>query len=341
LKGTLFLTGTSKTLTPSTFSVRTAFSFQTSAMAKVPGHVLLGGGTGFIGSAFNTLLKSKGYNVTIISRMPGPKRVTWFDIDLGGIPEGITAVVNLAGQNVLDPMQRWTPGFKQNVWNSRVNTTATLTQAITKATTKPEVFLTISGVGIYKPGEETNFDENSEVGTSFDFLSKLAIEWEKAAQLPPTLNVRNVIVRSGVVLGRTGGMIKQMYLPFFFGLGGPIASGKQPLPWIHVKDLCNLFLFAIENRQISGVLNGVAPEVITNEEFTNAFAKAMVRPAFLRVPESVLNMMFSAERAKIMTMGQKVLPSRVLQYGFKYEYPKINDAVKSCSKLFYDKGEII
>lgn len=304
------------------------------------GHVLLGGGTGFIGSAFNYLLKKNGYNVTIISRMPGPQRLTWFDITSNGLPEGVTAVVNLAGQNVLDPTRRWTPGFKQNVRNSRVNTTHTLAQAITKAKQKPNVFLSISGVGVYKPSTTVKYDEDSDVGIPFDFLSELCHEWEAAAKLPDK-DVRSVIVRSGVVLGRQGGMIKQLYIPFFFGLGGPVGSGKQYMPWIHLADLCHLLLYAIENSNVSGILNGVAPQVITNGDFTKAFANALHRPAFLPLPEFAVNTIFGKERAKIMTEGQEVLPKRVLQYGFKHTYPDITSAAKDVSKLFYSKDKLL
>ncbi|XP_075224300.1 epimerase family protein SDR39U1 isoform X2 [Lycorma delicatula] len=273
--------------------------------------------------------------------MPGPQRRTWFDISERGLPESITAVVNLAGQNVLDPMQRWTPGFKQNVKNSRINTTLTLAKAIVKAKKKPSVFITISGVGIYKPSETIVYDEMSPVKDSFDFLSKLAIEWEEAAKLPPGSNVRNVIIRSGVVLGRGGGMIKQMYPAFFCGFGGPIASGNQYLPWIHIKDLCKLLLFCIENKEVVGILNGVAPQIVTNQQFTYAFARAMMRPAFFRVPEIMLNLMFSEERAKIMTQGQKVVPKRALEYGFNFEYSDIKSACQDCSRLMYSAKEPI
>lgn len=303
-------------------------------MAVSRGHVLLGGGTGFVGSALKQLLLSKKYDVTVISRMPGAKRVTWFDVCSSGLPDGVTAVVNLAGQNILDPLQRWTPGFKQNVWNSRVNTTHTLAKAIEHAKVKPEVFVTVSGVGIYDPTKDDVYDECSSTSESFDFLSKLANEWEQAGKVS---SVRHVIIRSGVVLGRTGGMIQQMFLPFYFGLGGPIGSGKQPLPWIHVKDLCNLFVFAIENPKVDGVLNGVAPQIITNEDFTKTFAQVLGRPAFFRVPQFGLNLMFSEERAKIMTMGQKVCPKRVQEFGFQYEFPDIEDALKNVSRLFYSK----
>ncbi|BES88728.1 Domain of unknown function (DUF1731) [Nesidiocoris tenuis] len=307
-------------------------------MAPAGRHVLLGGGTGFVGSALKQVLLSKNYDVTVISRMPGPRRVTWFDVQSRGLPEGVTAVVNLAGQNILDPLQRWTPGFRQNVWNSRVNTTKTLAEAIVNSKIKPDVFLTVSGVGIYDPRKtDVVYDEKSPIGEPFDFLSKLAIEWEKAACLPADVNVRQAVIRSGVVLGRTGGMIQQLYLQFFFGMGGPISSGCQPLPWIHLKDLCNMFVFAIENPKVNGVLNGVAPQIISNAEFAEAFASVLGRPAMFRVPEFALNLMFSEERAKIMTMGQRVAPARPLELGFQYEYPEIRPALASMSRLFYSK----
>lgn len=287
----------------------------------------LGGGTGFIGTHLCTLLKSKGYGVTVISRMPGPQRMTWNDLKQSGLPVGTSAVINLAGQNVLDPKQRWNAGFKQNVFNSRINTTGALANAINETNHKPEVFITLSGVGIYKPDSKKLYDEASQ-GEEFDFLSRLCHEWEKAAQLPPNGGTRQVIIRSGVVLGRDGGMIKQLYLPFFLGLGGPVASGEQFLPWIHIDDLTRLIVFAMENEQIKGILNGVAPERITNKQFSQAFAGAMRRPALIPVPKFVLDVLLSEERANMLTLGQKVVPKRVEKLGFKYYYPDIVSACK-------------
>lgn len=200
--------------------------------------------------------------------MPGPGRLSWQDIQNKGIPEGTTAVINLAGQNVLDIKQRWNAGFKQNIWNSRVNTTTALANAICNSTLKPKVFVTISGVGIYPPSDDNEYTEDSRV-EEYDFLSKLCHEWEKAAKLPPNINVRQATIRSGVVLGRYGGMIKQLYLPFYLGLGGPVLPGDQYLPWIHIGDLTRLFLFVIENDKIKGILNGVAPQAVTNKVFSN------------------------------------------------------------------------
>ena len=147
--------------------------------------------------------------------------ISWTDIERLGIPTGTTAVVNLAGQNVLDPSRRWTDGFKQNVYNSRINTTSSLVRAITTGQNKPEVFVNISGVSLYKPNEKKVYTED-DPGENYDFMSKLCIDWEKAATIPKDVGVRTVKIRTGVVIGREGGMIKSLILPFWFGFGGPI-----------------------------------------------------------------------------------------------------------------------
>lgn len=198
--------------------------------------------------------------------MPGPNRITWHDLGKDGLPENITAVVNLAGQNVLDPTRRWSPGFKQNVWNSRVNTTSALVKSIVEAKNKPKVFVNISGVSLYPPSNEKYTEDYH--GNDYDFMSKLCLVWEEAANVPEESGVRQVKIRTGAVIGRDGGMIKSLLLPFWFGVGGIIGDGKQTLPWIHMADLCNLIKYSIENERVSGVLNGVAPQIITNADFT-------------------------------------------------------------------------
>lgn len=141
-----------------------------------------GGGTGFVGTRLAKHLAGQGYEVTVVSRMPGLKRITWHQLKKDGLPKGVTSVVNLAGQNVLDPSRRWTAGFKQNVWNSRINSAASLVKAIEKAG-GVEAFVNISGVSHYPPNENKVYTENDEV-QGFDFMSRLCLEWEKAATLP-------------------------------------------------------------------------------------------------------------------------------------------------------------
>nr|CAH7713263.1 unnamed protein product [Callosobruchus chinensis] len=292
-----------------------------------PGNVLIGGGTGFIGSALRNVLRGKGYGITVISRMPGPSRISWNDLNQKGLPKDTTAVVNLAGQNVMDFTRRWTAGFKQNVYNSRVNTTAALAKAIDDASVKPSVFVTISGVGAYKPDPKKEYTEESPCG-NFDFFSKLCKDWESAAKLSKE-KCRVVTIRSGVVLGRDGGMIKQLYLPFYLGLGGPIGMGDQFMPWIHIDDLTSLIVYAIENPKVEGVLNGVAPTPCTNKEFSSAFGKALHRPAFIPVPSFVFDILLNKERAVMVTEGQKVIPKKTLSTGFNYKYPNIETACRS------------
>ncbi|KAL7288165.1 hypothetical protein TKK_0017719 [Trichogramma kaykai] len=294
-------------------------------------HVVIGGGTGYVGSCIATALHSLNVRTTIISRMPGPNRISWQHLETNGLPNDTTAVINVAGQNILDFTQRWTPGFKQNVYNSRVKTNDQLVKAITNSDVK--TFITISGVAYYPPdGKEYSEYDKCE---KYDFLSELTHDWEKASELPDGCSTRRAIVRSGVVLGRTGGMIKQTFLPFFLGVGGPLGSGDQYMPWIHIKDLVNIFIHILKNDNVSGVYNGVAPELVTNAKFTKAFASALTRPAFFPVPGFLLKMLLNEERAKVMLEGQKVLPKRVLESGFKYEYPTIEEACKQFGVLFY------
>jgi len=297
--------------------------------------VLIGGGSGFIGTALTKALKAKGYFVRIVSRKPSPLSMSWTELERKGLPENCTAVVGMAGQNVFDVSRRWTAGFQQNVWASRVLTTRTLASAINRAEVKPKVFISMSGVGYYKPSATEEYTEDSP-GGDFDFLSKLAKDWEEASILPSSCSsVRRVVIRSGVVLGREGGMINNLFWPFFFGVGGPVGTGQQYFPWIHIQDMVDLILYSIETEKVSGVLNGVAPQIITNKQFAQAFGKALWRPAFIPIPTFVLNAAFSEERAKIMTEGQKVIPKRTLELGYKFKFPDIDSTCKSCSAVIY------
>lgn len=231
-------------------------------------HCISGGGTGFIGKRLTKQLVRSGYEVTIISRMPGQRSITWHELEEKGIPKSVTCVVNLCGQNVLDPTRRWTPGFQQNVFNSRINTSSALVKAIMKAPDgQVGVFVNISGCSSYFPAENLIYTEEDQVA-NFDFMSNLCIEWEKAATIPQGVPCRNVKIRTGVVIGKGGGMIASIYLPFLMGLGGPMGTGHQPLPWIHIDDLCRLIQYAIENTEVKGVLNGVAPDLVTNSQFS-------------------------------------------------------------------------
>jgi len=296
-----------------------------------PDKVLVGGGSGFVGQEVCLQLRKAGYEVIVISRTAGANRLKWEDITSKGIPAGTKAVINLAGQNVLDPFSRWSPEFKELCRTSRIETTKTLATAIKHAPEKPNVFVSMSGVGFYAPTKD-GCDESGSQGS--DWLADLAGDWEDASRGCGD-GVRLVILRPGVVLGRTGGMINQIFMPFFFGLGGRMGDGTQPFPWVHVKDLAGLIKYAVETEKMEGVYNAVAPQMITNQKFVDTFASSLNRPAFIPLPAFVWNFVFGEERAVMITEGQKIRPRRTLEAGYNFRFPTIETATAEFSKLLY------
>eukprot|EP00095_Tigriopus_kingsejongensis_P003349 snap_masked-scaffold1479_size39259-processed-gene-0.4 protein:Tk03349 transcript:snap_masked-scaffold1479_size39259-processed-gene-0.4-mRNA-1 annotation:"upf0105 protein c14orf124 homolog" len=229
---------------------------QSEAAGAGRGTIVVGGGSGFIGGVLTRSLQSQGYRVTILSRSSGPGRLTWDDLAGQGFPEHTRAVINLAGQNILAPFTFWTESFKTLVRTSRVGTAQSLVRAIQAAPRdrRPPVYVQVTGVGFYHYHTPKAQDERSP-GGDHDFWARLVQDWEAAAQVPEDLGVRQVFIRSGVVLGRQGGMIQQLFWPFFFGVGGRMGEGSQWMPWIHVKDLVGIIEHAIKDDQVKGVLN--------------------------------------------------------------------------------------
>ena len=176
------------------------------------------------------------------------------------------------------------------------------------------------------------FDEDFVLKSPKSYLENLCKDWEDSAALPNTVNIRHVGIRVGVVLGPDGGIIRQSYWPFYFGLGGIIGTGKQFFQWIHIKDIVNLFVHAIENELVSGCLNGVAPNACTNYTFTKAYGAALHRPTFFPVPEFAIQFLAGAERADIILKGNKIIPKRTLESGFQFQYPDIENAIKDILK---------
>jgi len=316
--------------------------------------VLVAGGTGFVGREIVATLERLNYEVIVVSRnsergsRPGnvwsflaghdssgskQRMISWNQIEDDGLPSGTVAVVNSAGRNVLDPFRRWTEPFKEEVYSSRVKTNSVLAKAIIKAKVKPLAMVTMSGVGYYPPSDLT-CDEDSP-GGQHDFLSRLVTDWEAAADLPPDVNTRVCKLRSGVVLGRNGGMIQQTFLPFFLGLGGPMGWGQQIMPWIHVKDVARLVAHCIQSSECEGVYNAVAPHVVTNKEFSKSFAGALRRPAIFPVPLFVMNAVFGSERCSLVTASQVVVPKRTQESGFTFHYPTMDEACQEFAHMFY------
>ncbi|XP_033115731.1 epimerase family protein SDR39U1-like [Anneissia japonica] len=288
--------------------------------------VLVGGGRGFIGSAVCRLLQKRGHDWTIISRTSGPKTISWSELKKNGLQE-CDAIINLSGENAYNPMKRWNEGFKKEVISSRVEITSDIAKLISEANNPPKVFVSASAVGYYAPSTTVEYTEESPPGN--DFFARLSVDWENAAKLAESNETRVAIVRIGVVLGKDGGAIQQMKLPFLIGVGGVIGSGDQFFPWIHVDDAAGIFVHAVENNQVKGILNGTAPGVTTNRDFTKAYASALWRPSIFPVPGFVIKMMVGSERASLVLEGQNVQPKRTLDSGYEFKYTNLADALKN------------
>jgi uncharacterized protein (TIGR01777 family) len=278
--------------------------------------ISMSGATGFIGDMLIKRFFEKGWPVNVIDR----QSLTLDDKEfIEKKIEGSDVVINLAGAPVL---KRWNEGYKKEIYDSRIDTTRKITIAIRNARRKPLVFISGSAIGIYN-SKETHTEESRHFAA--DFMGKVCRDWEHEA-LEAAVSTRVVIFRTGVVLGQNGGALKTMYTPFKFGLGGIIGNGKQSFSWIHITDLMNAFVFAIENESFSGIVNAVAPDPTTNYHFTKTFGKVLNQPAIMRVPEFALKLMYG-EGSQALTSGQNVLPEKLLKAGFTFSFPTIEKAL--------------
>uniref|UniRef100_A0A2S2P647 Epimerase family protein SDR39U1 n=1 Tax=Schizaphis graminum TaxID=13262 RepID=A0A2S2P647_SCHGA len=302
------------------------------------GRVLIGGGTGFVGKYLKQYLKDQNYDVTIISRKNNDINksnsvISWDQIKKNEIPLDTVAVINAAGEPILEPTRFWTSKFKKSVWDSRVMTNQYLVDAINNMNTpKPKLFISFSGVGIYPPNTDKSKPYTESYGVKeFDYLSKLVIGIEESA-IPKSDDVRSVIIRLGVVLGRHGGFISQLYPFFRFGLGICMGNGSQFFPWIHIDDVCRLVLFAIENNRVEGIVNGVAPEIITHQYFAKSFVEVFGHSFVLKVPGIIFKLIFGTERAKMVLEGQAVEPTKLNSLNFVFKLPDVKTALCRVSK---------
>lgn len=302
----------------------------------MPKTVTIAGGTGFIGSYVAESLYRDGYTVLISSRNPEkvPPHLKKFEIfkwdsNIQEFPIEVLqrsdVVVNLIGETI---SQRWTQKVKERLRSSRINSTRNIVRAFSKVNTSGKVFISASAIGIYGSKREEPLSEESTVGD--DFLAKLCIDWENEAKRAEEFGVRVVVLRIGVVLWKDGGFLARLIPLFKLGLGGKISDGKAWLSWIHIDDLAKVIKFAIENEKIQGIYNVVAPNPVTNKEFTETLAKILKRPAFFTVPKFGLKLLFGAELAEIvLTASQRVKPERLINAGFKFNYEDIESTLRS------------
>ena len=285
--------------------------------------IAISGSTGFIGKQLTEFLLLRGYEIITISR----KDFSGTDNQLAKIINSADVIINLAGSSVLC---RWNTRNREQILSSRIKTTRMLMDAIriNASDHRPGVFINASAIGIYKESEI--HDETSKVFND-DFLAYVCKAWEAETIPLNELEIRNCIIRIGIVLGTTGGTFAKMLPLFKAGLGGKLASGKQPFSFIHINDYCRAIVHIIEKGQSSGIYNLVSPQPTTNEIFTKELACRLNRPALFVVPEIALKIVYG-EAAKLITHGATVLPTRLINESFEFGFPDISSAIKELVK---------
>lgn len=291
--------------------------------------ILITGGTGTVGTQLKSLLEAKGFTVKILSRKSDPgKGIYAWDLAKKYIDprawENVSHVVHLAGAGVAD--KRWTDDRKREIIDSRVDSTKLLFEEINVKKIALDGFISASAIGIYGfDTEDVLLTENSPAGDGF--LAEVTAVWEKEVNKIRTLGIRTVLVRIGIVLSPEGGALVEMAKPVKLGVGSPLGSGQQWISWIHVSDLCNLFLFAIQNASLEGPINAVAPQPVQNGTFMAALAKALHRPFFLpSVPAFVMKLLLG-EMAGMILGGNKVSADKPIQIGYKYAFGSLEGAL--------------
>jgi uncharacterized protein (TIGR01777 family) len=292
--------------------------------------ILITGGTGLVGTQLTNLLKTNDFQVSCLSRSVGSEDIGLFEWDIpkqtidARAFDGVKAVIHLAGASVADG--RWTAQRRKSIMDSRVNSTRLLYKYLSGLTTKPEVFVSAAAVGIY--GFDTGDDlmqEDSPTGN--DFLAEVVKAWECEVDKISVLGIRVVKLRIGIVLAEDGGAYPKIAAPIKFGMGAPLGSGNQYMSWIHIDDLCKMFLYAI-NSSVRGTFNAVASNPVTNSEFTKVVAKNLRRPLILpNVPSFVLKLALG-EMSNIVLGGNKVSNQKILNSGFSFQFDKLEMAVQ-------------
>jgi hypothetical protein len=291
-------------------------------------HVLITGGTGFIGRALCPLLRDSGYDLTVLTRDPGRAADAVPDarlIERLDQADRIDAVVNLAGEPLAEG--RWSDQRKEAFRQSRIGTTQNLRQWLERQPpeTRPRVLVSGSAIGYYGPRDDTPLSEDAPPGD--DFGARLCRDWEAAAVEAQALGVRVARIRIGVVLGGDGGALAKMLPPFKLGAGGPMGSGEQWMSWVHRSDLARLIQWLLETATAQGAYNGTAPEPARNREFARTLGKVLGRPAMLITPALALKLMFG-EMSGLLLTGQRVLPAKAQAEGFVFRHPALEGALR-------------
>lgn len=290
-------------------------------------HIAISGATGFVGRRLITELAEEGHSILKLGRgASGPGQRHW-DPAAGepelGMEPPLDGVVHLAGEPV---SQRWNADVKRRIRESRVLGTRNLVAAMGKLAVRPRVLVSASAVGLYGERGDQILDESSPPASGF--LADVCREWEEEADKAAVFGVRVVKIRIGLVLGREGGALGKMLLPFRLGLGAKLGDGSQWMSWIHLDDLTGMIRYALSHDAAQGAWNGVAPNPVTNSVFTRELAAAVHRPAWFAAPRLVIEI-GAGEMAQILFFSQRCTPAAALKAGFQFRYPELGGALRA------------
>lgn len=300
-------------------------------------NVLITGGTGFVGKFLVKELLKKGYSVSVLSRSQYENNsdVSYYqwDVTAQQIDEAAVLqadyIVHLSGENIAQ--KRWTIKRKEEIHHSRVDSGQLIYSVLKKHNKRLEAFVSASAVGYYGAVSGEGICTEATLPGN-DFLGKSCQDWEKAADLMAGLGVRTVKIRSGVVLGKNGGIIQALTPIFKKGLGSALGSGKQYMPWIHIRDLCRIYIEAIENTEMSGAFNATISDSTTNLYFTRVLAKSLDRPLWLPNIPSFLLRLLVGEKGAVLLTGRRVSSDKLKKIGFDFQYLDLKKAVRDVVK---------
>jgi len=297
-------------------------------------NVCITGGTGLIGTSLRKLLLQQGYTQTVLSRskntLDDAQVFTWNIQELQmeeGALRSTDYIVHLAGANL--GSKRWTDHRKKEIRDSRIKSTRLLHNGLAVLDKKPEALIAASAIGIYGYNTGGILVDEERVKPGDDFVATVAREWEEEVMKIARFGIRVVILRAGLVLSRKGGALPRLVSPVKMGVGAPVGSGDQYISWIHIDDLCNLYLFAMENKKINGIFNAVSPHPETNKDFTGEIAKTLHKPFFMpNIPPFVLRILFG-EMASTVLGGNRVSSKKIEGMGFSFQYPHLGPALEN------------
>ncbi|MBB6444814.1 TIGR01777 family oxidoreductase [Bacillus benzoevorans] len=293
--------------------------------------IVIAGGTGFVGQKLTEILLDKGHEIVILSRGLKPVDgkvfyVRW--LGEGAAPEQeierADAFINLAGVSI--NAGRWSQKHQQQIYESRMTATNELLRIIAALEEKPAVFVNASAIGIYPASEEAIYTEKSREKAD-DFLARTVADWEKKALVAADYGIRTVMMRFGVVLGKEGGALPLMALPYKLFAGGTVGSGKQWVSWVHAKDVARSICFALDHGSLHGPVNVTAPNPVNMKDFGETIGSVLHRPHWLPVPAFMMKLALG-QKSKLVLEGQYVLPEQLLENGFKFSYPALETALK-------------